>query len=92
MTIPFDETRGKWLRDPEFIREYDALASEFRLAHELLATRSRAGLSQQEMAVRMGTSQSAVARLESGHKPSLRSIERYAAALGMTVGIRLVAV
>lgn len=92
MTIPFDETRKKWLEDPAFIKEYDALAPEFHLARALLAARSRAGLSQQEVAARMGANQSAVVRLESGRKPSLKSIERYARAVGTMVEIRLVPV
>lgn len=90
MTIPFDESRKKWFTDPEFVREYQALEPEFHLAEQLLAARSRAGLSQQELAHCMGTSQSAVARMESGHRPSIKSLERYAQAVGMKLVINLV--
>ena len=45
---------------------YDALAPEFEIATELGRARLRAGLSQAELAARMGTSQSTIARLESG--------------------------
>ncbi|MBF0425642.1 MAG: helix-turn-helix transcriptional regulator [Magnetococcales bacterium] len=90
MTIPFDESRKKWALDPGFVEAYAALAPEFRLARKLLEARSNAGLSQQELARRMGTSQSAVARLESGHRPSIKSLERYAEAVGMRLEISLV--
>lgn len=90
MTIPFEKTRKKWFKDLAFLKEYEALEPEFRLARELIKARSQAGLSQQEVAKRMGTSQSTVARLESGHKPSLKSLERYAKVVGMNVEVHLV--
>lgn len=89
MSIPFEETRKKWFKDPAFLKEYEALEPEFRLAGQLINARSNAGLSQQELAQRMGTSQSTVARLESGHKPSIKSLERYAEAVGMKLEINL---
>ncbi|MBF0462939.1 MAG: helix-turn-helix transcriptional regulator [Magnetococcales bacterium] len=89
MTIPFEKTRKKWFKDPVFRKEYALLEPEFCLARQLIGARSHAGLSQQELASRMGTSQSAVARLESGHKPSIKSLERYAEAVGMKLEIRL---
>ena len=56
------------------------------LASDLVAARVAAGLSQTEVAARMGTSQSAVARLESGELDArLSTVQRYAAALGRTV-------
>jgi ribosome-binding protein aMBF1 (putative translation factor) len=90
MTIPFEETRKQWFKDPEFVKEYEALEPEFRLAKQLIGARANSGLSQQEIADKMGTSQSTVARLESGHKPSIRSLERYASAVDMKVEINLV--
>ncbi len=90
MTIPFSKLRKKWMQDPEFRKEYEALAPEFALAGELIRARVDAGLSQEEVAERMKTSQPAVARLESGHKPSIKSLERYAEAVGKKVEIRLV--
>ncbi|MBF0624543.1 MAG: helix-turn-helix transcriptional regulator [Magnetococcales bacterium] len=90
MTIPFEESRNKWFQNPHFVKEYEALEPEFRLARELIQARVHAGLTQQEVAERMGTSQSTVARLERGHKPSLNSLERYAAAVGSKVEICLV--
>ena len=90
MTIPYAELRRKWKADPEFGAELEALRPEFELARALIEARARAGLSQSEVAARMGTSQPAVARLESGRSPTLKSLERYASALGMKVEIRLV--
>jgi transcriptional regulator with XRE-family HTH domain len=69
---------------------YDALGPEFELARELLAARTRAGLTQAEVARRMRTTQSAVARMESGRRaPSLNSLRRYAKATGSRAVVRL---
>ena len=91
MTIPWSKVHKKWMEDPEYRVAYEALAPEFELAKELLAARARAGLSQAELAERMGTTQSAIARIESGRqKPSTRTLERYAEATGSKVQISLV--
>jgi len=79
----------KQLKDPVFKKEYDALEPEFALARELIGARAKAKLSQAQVAKRMGTSQSAVARLESGRTPSLTSLRRYAKAVGRRVEIKL---
>ncbi len=70
MTTAFDELRKRWRDDPNFRKEYDALKPEFRLARELIEARTAAGLSQGEVANRMGTSPPAIARIESakGHR------------------------
>ena len=91
MTIPAKKLHQEWLQDPAYREAFDALAPEFEIARELIAARARAGLSQAEVAQRMGTTQSAVARIESGRqKPSTRTLERYAQATGSTVKIALV--
>lgn len=60
------------------------------LTSELVSLRVELGLTQSEVAIRMGTSQSAVARLESGALDArLSTIERYAAAIGQTIDWRL---
>jgi DNA-binding transcriptional regulator YiaG len=56
------------LADAETHAAYDAMADEFAIVRELVAARARAGLSQSEVAQRMGTTQSAVARMESGKR------------------------
>jgi predicted transcriptional regulator len=90
MTIPFEKLKARLLADPKVRTEYDALAPEFEIAAELLRARLRAGLSQTELAARMGTSQSAIARLESGDTlPSTKTLLRYAQATGSKVRVKL---
>ena len=77
-------------KDPEFMLEYDALEDEFVLAATLIGARANADLSQVELAERMGTSQSAIARLESGRvMPSTRTLRKLAAATGTKLRIVL---
>lgn len=69
----------KWLKDPDYRREYEALEDEFAL----IEARARAGLSQAQLAKRMKTTQSVIARLESGRAtPSTRTLSRFAKATG----------
>ena len=89
MTIRFEDFKARLLADPEVRAEYDALAPEFEIASELLRARLRAGLSQAELAARMGTSQSTIARLESGQTlPSTKTLLRFAQATGSRFQIR----
>jgi DNA-binding XRE family transcriptional regulator len=85
----FEAFKRKMLSNPAIKKEYDALEEEFALASELIGARAKAKLSQAQVAQRMGTSQSAVARLESGHAPSLTSLRKYARAVGRKVQIKL---
>ncbi|MDN5871383.1 MAG: helix-turn-helix transcriptional regulator [Nitrococcus sp.] len=79
-----------WMKDPEFREEYERLGPELALAAELIAARSRAGLTQAEVARRMGSTQSVVARLESGSTiPTWRTLRRYAEATGHKAAIHL---
>jgi transcriptional regulator with XRE-family HTH domain len=78
----------RWSRDSAYTSAYDAFAGEFGLAQLLIATRARAGLSQAELAARMQTSQSYVARLESGRvRPSSDALARFAKATGTQLRI-----
>jgi transcriptional regulator with XRE-family HTH domain len=82
------------LKEPAVKAEYDAQAEEFALLDELLRARRRAGLTQAEVAAKMGTKTPAVARLESGggsrrHSPSIATLRRYAEAVGCRLEIRL---
>ena len=73
----------KWMKNPEYRKEYDALEEEFALMIEVAKARTRAGLSQAELARRMKTTQSTIARLESGRGlPSTRTLGRFAKATG----------
>lgn len=90
MTIPFDKLKGRLLANPEVKAEYETLAPEFEISDQLVKARLRAGLSQTELAARMGTSQSAIARLESGLTlPSAKTLLRYAQATGSKLQVRL---
>jgi ribosome-binding protein aMBF1 (putative translation factor) len=81
--IRIKDLHNKWMRDPEYRKEYEALEEEFALAAEVAKARSRAGLSQAELARRMKTTQSTIARLESGRgRPSTRTLDRFAKATG----------
>jgi len=75
-----------------FQTAYQALAVEYAVANEMLAARARAGLTQEAVASRMGTTKSTVSRLESAgkHAPSLTSLKKYAKAVGCEIEIRLV--
>ena len=75
-------------RDPEYREAYDQLGPEFDLARCLIEARTQAGLTQAELAERMRTKQSVVARLESGRsRPSARTLEKIAQATGTKLRI-----
>ena len=81
MTKSLLTLRKKMLVDREVRAAYNALADEFDLARELIAARTRAGLTQAEVATRMETTQSAIARLESGaQRPSVKTLLKFASA------------
>ena len=69
----------KWMKEPKYRKAYDALEKEFVLASAVIDVRNRAGLTQEDLARKMGTTQPVVARLESGRsRPSIRTLERLA--------------
>src|SRR5438105_15787164 len=83
----------KMLKQPAVKAEYDAQAEEFALLDELLKARRQAGLTQAQVAARMGTKTPAVARLESGggsqrHSPSVATLRKYAHAIGCRLELR----
>jgi ribosome-binding protein aMBF1 (putative translation factor) len=82
------ELHQKWIQDPEYVAEYEALEEEFALAQAIIEARLKSGLTQEQLAVRMHTKQSVVARWESGRaKPSTQTLERFARATGMHLRI-----
>jgi transcriptional regulator with XRE-family HTH domain len=77
------ELHKKWMKEPKYRKAYDALQEEFVLASAVIDVRNRAGLTQKQLARKMGTTQPVVARLESGRsRPSMRTLERFADATG----------
>jgi DNA-binding XRE family transcriptional regulator len=82
----------KALKRQEFREAYKGLEEEYALAREMLSARSRSGLTQEAVAALMGTTKSAVSRLEAGgkHAPSLTTLKKYAHAVGCRLEIKLV--
>lgn len=75
-----------------FSEAYDGLELEYQVADQLLKARARAGLTQDAVAEIMGTTKSAISRLEAAgkHAPSLSTLQRYAHAVGCRVEVKLV--
>ena len=93
MTSTLKRFKARALARPGAKKAYDELDEEFAFLDEVLKARAEAGLTQADVAARIGTTQSAVARLESAesrHSPSIATLQRYAKALGYKVQIRLV--
>ena len=84
------DVKTELLANPAVRQAYDAQAPEFELARELIAARMKAGLTQGDVAARMGTTQSVVARIESGRgTPSMRTVQRFASAVGARAVVRM---
>lgn len=87
------QLRTQALADPAVKAEFAKLSDEFSLLDEFLKARTSQGLTQAQVAEKIGTTQSAVARMESGsdkHSPSLATLTKYADALGCKLEVRLV--
>jgi predicted transcriptional regulator len=92
----YEEMRENWMKDPAFKAEYDRLErEEMPMLDEILNARKAAGLTQAQVAERMGSTAPAVSRLEDAlvtgkHSPSLATLRKYAAALGKRVEVHFV--
>jgi len=89
------ELKARVLANPKALEAYKGMATEFELLRQMLKARARAGLSQAQVAQKMGTKAPAVTRLESAltsgtHSPSLATIQRYARAVGCELQVKLV--
>jgi DNA-binding XRE family transcriptional regulator len=75
-----------------FTAAYSALELEYEVINQLLKARTRAGLTQDAVAERMGTTKSAISRLEGAgkHAPSLSTLRRYAHAVGCELQVKLI--
>ena len=87
--------KEKALKSRAVREEYDTLEPEFSLLRAMLLARKKTGLSQADVAERMGTKPPAITRLESslssgGHSPSIATIKKYAEAVGYHLVIKLV--
>lgn len=93
MTSSLKQFKRRALSRPAVKVAYDAASEEFAFLDEVLRARAEAGLTQAEVAERIGTTQLAIARLESAeprHSPSIATLQKYAKALGYTVQVKLV--
>ena len=89
------ELKTKALSNPETSAEFNKMQPEFALLRQMLKARNTVGLSQAEVAERMGTQAPSVARLESSlgngkHSPSLATLRRYAHAVGHEIQVKLI--
>ena len=82
------ELHRKWMKNSKYRKAYEELAPEFDLARAVIQARVQAGLTQEQLAKRMKTTQSVIARLESGRtRPSTQTLGRLAAATGTRLRI-----
>jgi ribosome-binding protein aMBF1 (putative translation factor) len=89
--IPFEKIAAEWMKDPDFVKEYDTLEEEFALARAVIKARIKSGLTQKEIAERMKTTQPFVARMEGGRQlPSVASLFKFAKATGLKLQISFV--
>lgn len=84
-----------WKQEPEFKEAYDELELEYTILRELLLARQRAGLTQADVAEKMGTKPPAVTRLETAladqkHSPTIATLKKYAEAVGCRLEVHLV--
>ena len=83
-----NELHRKWMKEPAYRKAHKALAPEYELAGAVIKARAKAGLTQAQLARKMATTQSVVARLESGRaRPSTKTLERLATATGTRLRI-----
>ena len=83
------ELHRRWAKDGAYRKAYEELGPEFELARAVMEARVSAGLTQEQLARRMETTQSVVARLEGGKaRPSTRTLEKLAAATGTRLRIQ----
>ena len=95
MTRPtHKELKAKLLSKPSVAKEYDSMEEEYQLLREMINARKQMNLTQEKVAIAMGTTTSAVSRLESlnsqnSPSPSFKTLKKYAHALNCTLSVRL---
>lgn len=89
-TVSAAELHREWMLDPAYRQEYAALDLEFRVAAAVIDARSKAGLTQAQLAERMNTSRTVVVRLEGGRTlPSLATLRKVASATGHSINLEI---
>lgn len=83
-----NDLHKKWMKDKEYRKAHEQLGPEFALARAVIDARNTAGLTQEQLAQRMETTQSVIARLEGGRaRPSTQTLEKLATATGTRLRI-----
>lgn len=86
--IDFEDVKKDWMQDPAFVKEHTALEEEFSLASAMISARTQADMTQHDVAKKMETSQSYIAKLEGGAvSPTMKALKRYAEATGSRLKI-----
>lgn len=86
----FRQTRSKWMKDPAFKKAYDDLELEFALISAMIDYRLKKGITQKQLAEKIGTKQSSIARFESGnYNPTLAFVQKIAHAVGAKIEVRV---
>lgn len=86
----WEDVKKELLSDPEVKKEYDRLAPRYAIISEMIAARLKKGLTQKDVAQKLGTKQSAIARLESGNvNPSLEFLHKVAQVMGYKLQVHL---
>ncbi len=82
--IKLSDLKKQWIKNPDFKKNYEQLEPEFEMAREFIRARVCANMTQADVAKKMKTTQSVIARLESGKAiPTVKTIDRFAKAVGM---------
>lgn len=88
--VKFESVLKESLKDPKFKKEYERLGPKYDLIRQVIEAKTKLGLTQKEIANRMGTKQSALARFESGNiNPTLNFMQKLAKALNMTLKLTI---
>lgn len=88
--VDWEDVKKELLKDPEFKREYDALEVEYSIIAQVIQKRLDKGLSQKQLADKIGTKQSAISRLEGGNaNPSIAFLKKISTALGSKLQISI---
>lgn len=86
----FNELKKELLKNKKVAKEYEKLTPRYHIISELIAARLKKGLTQKELADKIGTKQSAIARLEAGNvNPTLGFIEKAASVMGYKLKVSL---
>jgi transcriptional regulator with XRE-family HTH domain len=84
MTIEYNDLKKQWLKNPQFVKALCNLKPEFEMAREFIQARIHANMTQKDVAKKMGTTQSVIARLEGGKAtPSMKTIQKFGKAVKM---------